>query len=277
MKLTSMKIVLIIVSLLLIACQHTPSFVLLSSGLHQRVITTSSHQHLLLEQTAIAARQQLHVYIEGDGIPWRSRKKIAQDPTPKSPLMLELMRKDTNPSLYLGRPCYFNRAEFGLSDQLCSPPLWTNARYSEEVVASMIAALRIVLAEAAEPYKNITLIGHSGGGTIAMLMAQQMPEVNQLVTIAANLDVQAWAEHHHFSPLTESMSPAQQIRVANPTRQLHFAGGRDEQVPSKPVEEFLAKIGQSLIVFPELGHHGWGEVWGSLLVKINTEQGLPIK
>jgi predicted alpha/beta hydrolase family esterase len=269
MKLTSMKIVLIIVSWLLIACQHTPSFVLLSSGLHQRVITTSSHQHLLLEQTAIAARQQLHVYIEGDGTPWASRIKIASDPTPQHLLMLELMRQDTNPSLYLGRPCYFNRKEFGLSDTACTPTLWTNARYSEEVVASMIAALRIVLAEAAEPYKNITLIGHSGGGTIAMLMAQQMPEVTQLVTIAANLDVQAWAAHHHFSPLTESMNPAQQIRIANPKQQLHFAGGRDEQVPSKPVEEFLAKIGQSLIVFPGQGHHNWGEVWAKMLTTID--------
>jgi pimeloyl-ACP methyl ester carboxylesterase len=274
MKLIYMKAIVIMLSVLLIACQHTPSFVVLSSGLNKTVINTTWHQHLLLMQPAIGEPKQLHVYIEGDGTPWESRKKIAQDPTPRYPLMLRLMRQDPHPSFYLGRPCYFNREEFGLSDQSCEPSLWTNKRYSEEMLVSLIDALRSALATQALPHKGITLIGHSGGGTLAILMAMRMPEVTQLVTVAANLDLEAWSDFHHFSPLIGSLNPTQVIKTATPKYQLHFAGGRDHQVPYEPVRDFLARIGQSLIIYPEQDHHNWSEVWSLVLQTVDSQENL---
>ncbi len=271
------KLIFISLGLALGACQHTyPPLTLnalltFSAGLQTTHISTPTHQHWLAKQSATKSSHQLHVYIEGDGTPWQTRFQIADDPTPRYPLMLELMRRDSHPSWYLGRPCYFNRAEFGLSDTNCSANLWASGRYSEEVVVSMIAALRLVLADDQEHYSGITLIGHSGGGTLAMLMAARMPEVTQLVTIAANLDTTAWVNSHYFSPLTESLNPAQIIQKSTPTHQLHFGGGHDLIVPNQPVRDFLAKIGQSLEEFPQQDHNNWGIVWPQILLTIDEQ------
>ena len=63
------------------------------------------------------------------------------DPTAREPLVLRLMALDRVPSVYLGRPCYHGLA----ADPRCTPALWTDARYSEVVVASMAAATRRLL------------------------------------------------------------------------------------------------------------------------------------
>lgn len=65
-----------------------------------------------------------HIYIEGDGRPWLNPSRIAADPTPQKPLMLELMALDPAPAAFLGRPCYFE-----LDDPACTPELWTHKRY----------------------------------------------------------------------------------------------------------------------------------------------------
>ena len=52
----------------------------------------------------------LHVYLEGDGTPWLHRFRVADDPTPRRPVMLGLMALDKSPALYLGRPCYHGHA-----------------------------------------------------------------------------------------------------------------------------------------------------------------------
>ena len=77
----------------------------------------------------------LHVYLDGDGTPMLGSYPAA-DPTPRDPLVLDLMALDSTPSIYVGRPCYH-----GLSGAPCSPSLWTSGRYSEPVVASMAAGI----------------------------------------------------------------------------------------------------------------------------------------
>ena len=54
---------------------------------------------------------RLHVYLEGDGVPWITRTLIALDPTPRNPLALRLMALDPAPALYLARPCYNGTAK----------------------------------------------------------------------------------------------------------------------------------------------------------------------
>ena len=85
----------------------------------------------------------LRVYIEHDGTPWLDVSHVSSDPTPRSPIALELMARDTGPRLWLGRPCYF---EFKDAPG-CAPLMWTHRRYSPEVVTSMVAALRQFLAD----------------------------------------------------------------------------------------------------------------------------------
>src|SRR5262249_29960361 len=100
----------------------------------------------------------LHVYIEGDGTPFIHNYTVAEDPTPRKPLMLHLMALDPDPSIYLGRPCYFGLYR----DGACTPAYWTQRRFSPEVVDSMAA---VVIAEATRRHaKDIVLLGHSGGG-----------------------------------------------------------------------------------------------------------------
>ncbi|CAL1241117.1 protein of unknown function [Candidatus Methylocalor cossyra] len=46
------------------------------------------------------APSTLHVYLEGDGRPWQTRWHIAEDPTPREPVMLRLMARDHQAALY---------------------------------------------------------------------------------------------------------------------------------------------------------------------------------
>lgn len=112
---------------------------------------------------------------------------MATDPGPRNPLMLKLMALDTAPAVYLGRPCYP-----GLSRQPpCNPALWTSGRYSPQVLASLARALQTLIRDTGS--RGIVLIGHSGGGTLAMLLAARVPDVRAVVTLAGNLDPDACA------------------------------------------------------------------------------------
>ena len=240
----------------------------LSQAMQATPITTPYHQHLVLQQSSPKSSDKIHIYIEGDGRPWIKRYLIAKDPTPRAPLMLSLMRQDTQPAIFLGRPCYFNDPFYGLADTGCESDLWTSARYSETVVASMVDALRQLLAE--RHYEQLTLIGYSGGGTIATLMAQRMPEVTQLVTIAANLDVDAWTRHHHYSPLTKSLNPAE-FTITQPKLQYHFFGSKDQVVPPSLAQDWLKTQGQSPRIVEGFDHRCcWQQKWPELLEIINS-------
>ena len=145
----------------------------------------------------------LHVYLDGDGTPWFGGLP-ARDPTPRAPLVLALMARDPSAALYLGRPCYHGLA----GAPGCSDRLWTTERYSEAVVASMAAAVRRIAT--AEGVERVIWFGYSGGGTLAMLLAPRVPETQEVVTVAANLDVAAWVRHHAIRPLDGSLDPARE-------------------------------------------------------------------
>ena len=70
----------------------------------------------------------------------------------------------------------------------------------------MAAALSDILQR--RPYQGLVLIGYSGGGVLAMLLAEQFPATQAVVTVAGNLDTDAWAIEHGYSPLRGSLNPA---------------------------------------------------------------------
>jgi pimeloyl-ACP methyl ester carboxylesterase len=200
----------------------------------------------------------LHVYLDGDGTPWE-RGGPAADPTPREALVLRLMALDPVPSLYLGRPCYHGLA----AAPPCAPALWTDARYSEVVVVSMAAAARRLLSM--KGHAEIVWLGYSGGGALAMLLAARIPETAGVVTVAANLDVDAWAEIHSHSRLAGSLNPARRPPLPPRIYQRHYAGGRDQVVPPG----IVAGGGippESLRVIPEYDHVCcWVELWPRVL------------
>lgn len=252
----------------LLGCQGNvmPDFERIAEGMQVTRVTTPYHQHLVMRPRSQKLENEMHVYIEGDGRPWIKRFQVAKDPTPSSPLVLQLMQRDKYASLFLGRPCYFNLIDFGLDDGGCDTSKWTSARYSKNVVSSMINALRQELVS--EKYHRLTLIGYSGGGTLAMLMAQEMDEVDQVITVAANLDIDAWTRHHHYSPLSQSLNPAH-IQRPRPASQHHFVGSQDRVVPPDLNRPFLQRIGQPLTVIEGFDHRCcWAEQWPALLQSI---------
>lgn len=254
---------------LLSACATSPQPSQLQAWPNTAFVISSQFKHIALAQPK-AQDSRLHVYIEGDGEPFSNRFMAAKDPSPSGSLMLALMEQDSRNSLYLGRPCYFNYALPAMQDALCGKQYWTTARYSEAVVASMVDALRQHLKK--HPSQGVTLIGHSGGGAIAMLMAVRMPEVDQLVTLAGNLDTKAWTRLHFYAPLRKSLNPAEQVAKAQPQAQLHFGGDKDDNIPPELSAALLQRLGQPMHILPNADHGCcWHTQWRELLAQINGQ------
>jgi hypothetical protein len=201
----------------------------------------------------------LHVYLDGDGTPWQSESP-AQDPTSRNPLILSLMRQDQTPSILLGRPCYhgFNTSSF------CHDSFWTAKRYAPEIVNSMVAALNNWLKKQA--FKKVVLIGYSGGGTLAVLMADKIPALQTVVTFAANLDVATWSQAHGFETLHESLNPMMQKKLSEQIRQVHLAGADDKVVPAHIINSYAEQQGGVYYLFPDFDHQCcWVESWQKIL------------
>jgi len=235
-------------------------------GLERSVATGAGFRHALFWKNRARAGAVLHVYIDGDGTPDIGGYPAA-DPTSRNPLRPRLLALDPGPAVLLGRPCYDGLAD----DAGCRPALWMDERYSEAVVASMAAALREILAQG--PYRRVAWFGHSGGGTLAELLAARVPETVAVVTVAANLDIDAWAASRHARPLSGSLNPAHQPALPAGIVQRHFAGARDEVVPPEVTRKGLGP-GVPLTVVPDYDHRCcWEKMWPGMLAEL-AEQGL---
>ncbi|MDO8412256.1 MAG: hypothetical protein Q7S51_00555 [Gallionellaceae bacterium] len=234
-------------------------------GYHRQVVKGEGYEHVVYIKPGRATEHSiLHVYLEGDGTPWVRKHLAAFDPTPRKPVMLALMALDSMPSLYLGRPCYH-----GLSQTIgCMPDLWTSARYSEVVVASMTSALT----QLAEDYQSVILMGYSGGGTLAMLLAERLPKTKAVITLAANLDTDRWAALHG-EQLSGSLNPARRPPLPTHIKQQHFAGGEDDNVPPALIRDAVApQPGAAFKVFEKFDHGCcWQTVWSEILDGLITD------
>ncbi len=231
-------------------------------GFVRTIVPGIPYRHLLARASAPGKHGAIHVYIDHDGLPWVRPDLVSTDPTPRFALALELMARDDGDRVYLGRPCYF-----GLKDDTgCSAQQWTDARYSETVVQSMAAVInQIVAVHGAR--RGVVLIGYSGGGTIAWLVARRVPATTAVLTIAGNLDVAAWTTLHRFSPLTGSLNPAWEPPLPADIRQVHWLGGRDAIVPpaiSRAVAERQPHA--TIVEIAEFDHVCcWIDRWPALL------------
>ncbi len=172
------------------------------------------------------------------------------------------MALDPAPSLYLGRPCY--HAAPG-----CDPRDWTLDRYSAAHVRSLVRALRQVAA----PAQELVLIGYSGGGTLALLMAEALPEVVAVVTVAGNLDPDAWTALHGFTALSGSQNPSRRPPLRAGVLEMHYAGGRDRVVPAELIRSAAARRpGATVEVVPDVSHaEGWEAFWPTALGRLDAK------
>lgn len=196
----------------------------------------------------------LVVYIEGDGFAWVSRNKKSSDPTPILPLALQLAALDPRPAVaYLARPCQY--AGVG-ENPACTDDVWTRGRFSEEVVTSISQAIdRLKTAAGA---KSVELIGYSGGGGVAILVAARRRDVDAVVTVAGNLDHRAFTDVAGVTPLDGSLNPLDVAEAVSSIPQIHFVGAEDRIVPEAVSRSFLARSRASrciaVIVVPDTDH-----------------------
>jgi hypothetical protein len=178
----------------------------------------------------------VRIYMEGDGVPWLGEYVPARDPTPRTLVALDMMAAAGRPALYVGRPCYFGLA----SDPGCEPLLWTHARFGAAVQQSMGDAIRLALEREGWLGRPLVLIGMSGGGTLATLLAGMLPDVCALVTVASPLDIDEWADARGYSRLAGSDNPAARPALPASIAQLHLRGGEDRIVVADNGARFFA-------------------------------------
>ncbi len=235
-----------------------------SLGLARDDVVTAGFRHAIFMAPGTvgqASGAALHVYLADDGSPWLGGNRVTRDPTPRNPLTLELMARDPGPAVLVGRPCYHRRG----TDRACNPLLWTHRRYSPAVVESLALAIGEILRR--QGRAEVDLFGYSGGGVLAMLVAERLPQTRTVVTVASNLDTDAWCELHGYTPLEGSLNPARRPPLPAGVRQLHLAGGRDRVVPADLVEAFARErpVARSLEL-PKADHTCcWAEIWPRIL------------
>lgn len=245
----------------------TPAVLATRLQMHAVLLKGTDFVHSSYVRVAASdSRRILWVFIEGDGRPWiRGGSEPARDPTTRNAIALRLASLTQQPVLYVGRPCYDGHAR----DAGCRVELWTSHRYSATVVASMAQAIRSFLQQ--HEFADVVLIGHSGGGTLATLIAPQLPGVRALVTIAANLDVEAWTETLNYLPLEGSLNPST-LSIALPPLQIHLLGARDTVVPPFTTQRFFARHPNAQQwEYAEFDHRCcWEEAWPQIQAQIES-------
>ena len=231
-----------------------------SSGFERLLLDGRGFTHLAYAHD-VAGNRSLHVYLEGDGIAWLTRRIPSSDPSPRQALMFDAMRLDAGAALYLGRPCHY----VGLDHPGCTTLAWTHQRYSEAVVASLAAALRSYLER--RPTDSLVFFGHSGGGTLATLLAARFARASAVITIAANLDVDGWTSHHGYSRLEGSLDPTALAPLRPELRQWHLMGSADREIPPQLAQRYLAANPQAWFsIIDDFDHTCcWLSLWPGVL------------
>jgi hypothetical protein len=235
-------------------------------------------QLVVLDRGDLTKPIRLTVYIEGDGAAWRARQLPPRDPSPQNPMAAYLALAD--PSLlvaYLARPCMYLKEE---QLKQCSETLWTDARFGKEALALSNQALDSLIAQVKNKYLAdssrpllINLVGYSGGGVIATLLAAQRSDVACLNTIASPLDIEVWAKLQKLGPLSQSFNPAYPDARLSRIPQMHWFGAKDRVVPAQAVGRYhnwnpILERTQVIQVLPQFNHRDfWVQEWPALREK----------
>ncbi len=267
------KILLIFISLFLSSCISYPNYeerkdsaasLAQENGWRKDVLKTDFFDLTAYLPRKITYGENLTIYIEGDGFSWVSSSKPSSNPTPVNPLGLKLAfaHNDGNVA-YIARPCQYA----GISPKNCRQKFWTNKRFSSEVINSTSNAIDILKERFRA--KRLTIVGFSGGGAVAALLAAKRKDVVRLITIAGNLDHHSWTKYHKISPLVGSENPIERVEALEKIPQVHFVGATDKVIPSQIIEGFVSRFSNKglvrIVTIPEYNHHCcWVENWRHL-------------
>ncbi len=186
------------------------------------VLAGGAHSMLGLAPPELRRADVLNVFIEGDGRPG---------------VALELAQSISGNSVYIGRPCQYMLGNYM---NTCNKALWTSHRYSRSVVQSMNRAITAMkLRYRAD---KIRLIGFSGGGTVATIVAALRDDIDLLVTVAGNLDHKRWTDFNQIDPLSGSLNPVDFSRALESVPQIHLIGELDNVVPGSVLTSYLSHM-----------------------------------
>lgn len=199
----------------------------------------------------------LRVYVEGDGHAWATARQASTDPTPHENLVANLAANDPGGAVYLARPCQF------VSNEHCNPKAWTDQRFSPQVIASMSSALDAI--KLRYTGTRIELVGYSGGGAVALLLAAQRDDVVSVQTLAGNIAVTAWTQLQGLTQLSGSLDPVNYADKLKTIPQRHLVGDLDSVVPRAVSSAYLSSLGSTQCVEIATVHanhqDGWSAAW----------------
>ena len=254
-----------------------------SAGFVRMVLPSQPHPLWTYARLKAEAHPEVvYVYIEGDGvlqINQYGQSYLSEDPTPSPqlPLMLATWHGHFAPEdsiLYMARPCQFTHHA---GRDRCVQMDWLKGRYGPKAVESLSAALDAVQEKVRRPGK-CHLVGYSGGGALAMLLANNRGDIVRVTTLAANLDYETFFKLHQ-----ETYPPPAFDLLKNPTQvaatpQYHIVGGADPIVPETLVRAYVAKLpvhreGVEVEVVQGQNHkdvEGWQKIWQRLLPQLRA-------
>lgn len=271
----------ILIGLVLSGCAKLPA----KSELDQRADALARPAGLVREQvrtdrfvlTGFAritrADQPLTIYVEGDGFAWRTRSQPSTDPTPLKAQGLALAAADPAANVvYLARPCQFTPMA---ANPQCAVAYWTGKRFAEEVVVAMDQAVGHYARQV--PGQPLNLVGFSGGGAIAALLAARRADVVSLRSVAGNLNTEAFNRLHKTTPMPQSLNALDIAPQLRTLPQIHFYGTEDKVVPGSIAQGFARAVGgqcTQVQAVQGLGHSGdWASRWPALLAQSVRCQG----
>ena len=221
---------------------------------------------LMTYQKFNGSSDKISIYIEGDGRAWETKHRLSDDPTPSNPVALRLAAVDPAHNVaYIARPGQYSPSGF----PECDSKYWSGRRFAPEVVESMDKAIDILKEKSGAKY--LKLVGYSGGGAIAVLVAARRSDVVGIRTVAGNLDTRAFCKYHHVSPLDGSMNPLDVAQKVARIPQRHFVGSVDKVIPFAIAESFVRIEGdknyERITVVDGVSHNdGWHKHWRELLL-----------
>ncbi len=239
----------------------------LAKDLNKEIFHTQTFD-IFSYQKNLTCKDEMSVYIEGDGLAWITPSRISDNPTPLNPLALKLMVQDNSTcKIYLARPCQY------VKSKMCSEQYWTNERFSPKVIQTYEQILDMLI----EKYgvKEFNLYGFSGGGTVATLLAANRKDIKQLVTIAGNLDIDFWTKKHYLTPLTGSLNPANFSQELSSVKQIHLIGEEDNVIDQSVFDSYKKHFTNTknihAISFSSYSHICcWDKKWKEILEDIES-------
>lgn len=235
------------------------------AGMTGRIVKAGIFDLQIFERFGHDPAGPVTVYIEGDGLAWASRRTVSTDPTPTDPVALRLAaaQAQADPDahiIYMARPCQYVRSAS------CSSRYWTGQRFAPEIITSYNSFLDTL------PARGVNLVGFSGGGAVAALLAARRPDVLSLRTVAGNIDHRAHSALHKVTPLDGSLNPVDYAQALRNMPQIHYTGSQDTNVPAVIYDSYARALGPTNCLHHQFvagaSHEkGWTSMWPQLVAQ----------